>query len=462
MRSTCWLVRLLLLIELCTGSHLVAQDTFAISGTIVTSRGIVDNATMIVVHGKIQDIRANRSAPPEMISVKVDGIVFPGLIDLHNHLVWNVFPRWKLPEPVTTRYEWQAMPEYTARLGGPESVMIDKGAGCDMERYAEVKALLGGATSVAGSFGPTDSDPARNDCVRGLARNLDAFSGLYSKSLNGEPLRYVVFPFEIPWQQVQAIRDKLDSGDLKSVIFHVGEGKDASAKHEFNMLKAQGFLRPGVIVVHGVALGKLEFLAMAANGVGFVWSPRSNFELYGKTADIESAQASQVTMSLAPDWSPTGSSGILDELRFAYKWKLTQRALRLSNAEFLRMVTINPAKLAGVGDKVGGLAPGMMADFIVLPRKGKAVDPLLSLVDSEPASIQLVVVGGRPLLGSPDYMGQLRPGKHLELLTICKQQKALDILEDTKGNSFADIEKRLEQTLKSLGTSLAPLSECEK
>lgn len=462
MKSTRWLVCLLLLIEFCTGSLLAAQDSFAISGTIVTSRGVLDNATMIVVNGKIQDIRANRSAPDGMISVKVDGIVFPGLIDLHNHLVWNVFPRWKLPEPVTTRYEWQAVPEYTARLSGPEGAMIDKGAGCDMERYAEVKALLGGATAVVGSFGPTDSDPNRNDCVRGLARNLDAFSGLYSKNINAEPLRYEVFPFEITWQQAQAIRDKLGSRDLKSVIFHVGEGKDASAKREFRMLRARGFLRPGVIIIHGVALGEPEFREMAANGVGFVWSPRSNFELYGKTADVESAQASQVTMSLAPDWSPTGSSGVLDELRFAYKWNLKRPGLQFSNAEFLQMVTINPAKLAGVSDKVGGLAAGMMADFIVLPRKGKGVDSLLSLVDSEPASVQLVVVGGRPLLGSPEYMGQLRPGKHLELLTICKQQKALDILEDTNGNSFGDIEKRLERALQSLGTSLAPLSECEK
>jgi 5-methylthioadenosine/S-adenosylhomocysteine deaminase len=450
-----------LLLAFCSCVQLNGQDSLAISGTIVTTRGILENATMVVVDGKIQSIGTNISPPNGITALKVDGIVAPGLIDLHNHLVWNVFPRWKLPAPVTTRYEWQAIPEYAARLGGPEGAMIAKGAGCDMERYAEIKALLGGATSVTGSFGPTDTEPNRNDCVKGLARNLDAFSGLYSKSLNSEPVRYEVFPFEITWQQAQTIREKLGSHELKAVIFHVGEGKDASARREFRMLKARGFLRPGVVVIHGVALGEPEFREMSANGVGFVWSPRSNFELYGKTADIESALASQVTIALAPDWSPTGSNGALDELRYAYKWNAQHSQPPLSDAELFQMATANPAKLAGASDKIGGLAPGMMADFIVLPRSRRR-DALFALIDSEPASVQLVVVGGRPLLGDPNYMKKLRPGKHLETLTICNQETALNILEDTNNNSFADIENRLKQNLQALGTTLAPLSECDK
>ena len=49
------------------------------------------------------------------------------------------------------------------------------------------------------------------------------------------------------------------------------------------MLKAQGLLRPGLIVIHGSAFRDGEFREMAANGVGLVWSPRSNYELYGET-----------------------------------------------------------------------------------------------------------------------------------------------------------------------------------
>jgi 5-methylthioadenosine/S-adenosylhomocysteine deaminase len=46
-------------------------------------------------------------------------------------------------------------------------------------------------------------------------------------------------------------------------------------------------------------------------GVGLVWSPRSNNELYGGTLNIAAAQAVGLSFAIAPDWSPTGSAGML-------------------------------------------------------------------------------------------------------------------------------------------------------
>jgi 5-methylthioadenosine/S-adenosylhomocysteine deaminase len=438
---------------------LQAQRTYAISGTLVTPRGVIENGIMVVVNDRIQDIGANPTVPKDAVIVKVDGVVFPGLIDLHNHLTWNVLPRWKLPRgPVANRYEWQAMPEYATSLSRPQGELISKGAGCDAERYAEIKALLGGATSLVGSYSPTTAEPHRNDCVKGLARNLDFFSGLYSDQVNAEPLRNEIFPLEVSWEQAKTIRDGLSSGALKAAIFHVGEGKDASAAREFRMFKARGFLRAGVSIIHGVSLREADFREMKANGVGFIWSPRSNLELYGKTASLESAKASNVTIALAPDWSPSGSSGLLDELRVAVTWN-REHANVFSDAELLQMVTTNPARLAGLSDRIGALAPGMMADFIVLPKVGSS--PLSSLLDSKPASIELVVVGGTPLLGTADYMQKFQDAKNIDTLTVCGQQKVLNIRQDTGGDSWMTINSRLMIALTAAGTSLAGLSECQ-
>jgi len=437
---------------------LKAQRTYAVSGTLVTPGGVIENGTMVVVNGRIQDIGAHPTVPKDTVIIQVDGVVFPGLIDLHNHLTWNVLPRWRLPAPVANRYEWQAMPEYGASLSRPQSALMSKGAGCDAERYAEIKALLGGATSLVGSYSPTPAQPHRNDCVKGLARNLDFFSGLYSDQVNAEPLRNEIFPLEVSWEQAKTIRDGLGSGDLKAAIFHVGEGKDASAAREFRMFKARGFLRPGVSIIHGVSLREADFSEMKANGVGFIWSPKSNLELYGKTANLESAKAANVTIALAPDWSPSGSSGMLDELRVAAAWN-HEHASVFSDSEMLQMVTTNPARLAGLSDRIGALAPGMMADFIVLPKVGSS--PLNSLLDSKPASIQLVVVGGTPLLGTAGYMQKFQDAKNIDTLTVCGQQKVLNIRQDTGGDSWTAIEGRLTSALTSLGTSLAGLSECQ-
>jgi hypothetical protein len=411
---------------------------------------------MLVVDGRIQDVGANLKVPKDTQTIRVDGVVFPGLIDLHNHLVWNVFPRWTLKSPVTDRYEWQALPENDAELNGPEAALIAGGKGCDMERYAEVKALLGGATSVIGSYGPSPSDPHRNDCVKGLARNLDVFSGLNTDQINSEPLTSETFPFEVPWERAKAIRDGLDSRQLHAVLLHVGEGKDAAARREFRMMKARGFLRPGVSIIHGVAFREPEFREMAANGVGLVWSPKSNLELYGTTADVSTALATNVVVALAPDWSVTGSSGMLDELRVAAAWS-RQHAYSVKEESLYAMVTSQPARLAALSNKIGSLAQGMMADFIVLPKSGPS--PVSALIESRPGTVELVVVGGTPLLGAPEYLEKFSGAKDLDYVTVCGHRKALNVRQDI-GEPWSALQARLQDALTAVRKSLAELSEC--
>jgi cytosine/adenosine deaminase-related metal-dependent hydrolase len=101
-------------------------------------------------------------------------------------------------------------------------------------------------------------------------------------------------------------RHQLADGSLACLLIHVAEGSptDASAHREFKILKAQGLLRKGVAVIHGVAFRQEDFEDMAANGVALVWSPGSNYELYGATTRIQAAKSAGVTIALAPDWSP--------------------------------------------------------------------------------------------------------------------------------------------------------------
>src|SRR5947209_2569308 len=98
-------------------AFLYAQhETYAISGTLVTPRGIVDDGIILISHGAIEGIGSKIPIPHGTPVIDTNGVIFPGLIDLHNHLVWNVFPRWGPPSPVGNRYDWQAMPDYAAKL----------------------------------------------------------------------------------------------------------------------------------------------------------------------------------------------------------------------------------------------------------------------------------------------------------------------------------------------------------
>jgi len=319
----------------------------------------------------------------------------------------------------------------------------------------------------------------------GLARNLDWYSRLYEKGVvNQEHLAYQVFPFEFPesdpgnkyqFADAARVRTALANKSLTSFLIHVAEGKptDGAAGREFRMLKARGFLQPGVVVIHGVALGEADLKEMKDHGVGLVWSLRSNVELYGATANVAAAKRLGVKMALAPDWSPTGSSGMLDELRYVGVWtyKTKPDEQLFSDSELVQMATNVAAELAGLKDSLGAIAPGFYADLLVVKPAATAYraspappDPNTALLHTKAADVQLVIIGGVPTYGDPALMAQLLPGKVLEKIAVCGVEKALyfgtDEAEGVPARSWHQTEAALAVAMRQRGAALSPLADC--
>ncbi len=427
-----------------------AQD-YALRGTLITPEGIVENGTVLVHDGKIAAAGAHVSVPANVTVVDTHAIIAPGLIDLHNHLTWNVFPRWRPIEEFGSRYDWQQKPVYQTLLGSPHAAMLRDGMECAMERYAEVKALSEGESSVVGS----ESAP----CSAGLARNLDTEEAYR--------VAYNVFPLEMPESDLGRLRARLASRDLHALLIHLAEGgpHDASSAREFTMLRARGLLVPGVALIHGVALKPENFKEMAANGVAFIWSPRSNLELYGDTANIAAAKAAGVRIALAPDWSPTGSDGLLAELNYASAWADTQTPRPFTDRELVALATSAPAEIVGQQDRLGSLAVGHDADLLVLtPDPAAAIhDAYWALSHADATQVALVTVAGAPLYGDPSLLKSLAPAS--ESLLICGVNKALVLSgghghADASDTSWAEMSAALDRALRHHGRLLAPLAEC--
>ncbi len=436
------------------------EETYALRGTIVTPEQVIENGTILIVGEKIRDVGSKIALPPGIVALEIDGVILPGFVDLHNHITWNLFSRWRPTKEFANRYEWQQLPTYGIGLATPHSQLFKESLGCDMNQYGEVKAITEGETSVVGSFAP----PSK--CIEGLARNLDFYSGFYQTGvLNKEKLRYEVFPLELGRAVVTQINDALDKKELTAFIVHLSEGKptDASAAREFKMFSAQGFLRPGVSIIHGVALRQSDFHQMADKKVGLIWAPRSNLELYGATTDVVSALRENVEIALSPDWSPTGSNGMLEELKFAATWNGGQVPTVFTDAELVRMATEYPAQLAGLGDKIGILAAGHYADLAVLKRIRK--DAYETVVHASPADLKLVIIGGAPVYGDAELMKRLLPNQQLETLTVCDVQKAIYFgseakLQGATPKSWKQTTDELSSALREWGTSLSPLADC--
>jgi 5-methylthioadenosine/S-adenosylhomocysteine deaminase len=382
---------------------------------------------------------------------------------------WPV-PRWIPSHKFNNRYDWQDVAEYDRVLQAPHTFALNQ-AECEAEIFAEIKSLAGGATSVVGSPVPSDKYPDNKACAAGLVRNLDTFSDLaFTPPAKGDPCEpkddnqtlfdlvdNEIFPLTLTNERIRFLGCVLRSGALKSLVIHLSEGAptDASAHQEFAMLSATGLITPGLVIVHGTALRSQDFKAMSGQA-GLVWSPRSNDELYGATTNIPAAQQQSVNIAIAPDWSPSGSAGMLQEIGYAFR-----RYQYFGADQLVSMATSVPAKMARLDDKIGSLSPGLRADIVVIRDKGDT--PSHTVVTATPADIMLVIVGGQPLYGDPKIMDQLLPGKALDPLTVCGEPKKVYLGQSAAAARHETLDKiieKLKAVLQKSGSGLAPI-ECD-
>lgn len=202
--------------------------------------------------------------------------------------------------------------------------------------------------------------------------------------------------------------------DRSAIITHLAEGRrlDPQNWSEFQILKLAGLDIPGMAFIHGVGLTESDFKHMAKRGMGLVWSPYSNFLLYGQTIDIEAAFKAGVTIALGSDWTPTGSKGVLDELKLArrYLQKIGLYPNLIDDRELYKMVTENPAKIMnhfgfeGPDEHgIGTIEVGAMGTLIAI--RSVASDPYENIVEHAAApDVNLMVIDGVPVYGNQSYI----------------------------------------------------------
>ena len=433
-----------------------AEDAVLINGAVVTPERVIPNGWLAIQDGKILSISSTKPTITAAHTLVTKDIVFPGFVDLHNHPIYGIFPRWKAPEQFASRYQWRGHQAYLSSIQTPEGKLVTSQF-CDMDAYVELQALAGGTTSILGLYQPADT-PTVPECVTGLARNLDWASGFHGAGVGHEPIANVLGvgqkDFEILSPQAVQMA-KTGKYDLLAV--HLGEGRrdDADSRAEFAKLKSMNLLNSKTAVIHGVALSEADFGEMQKAGTAFIWSPRSNFELYGQTADVPAALRQHVTMALAPDWSPTGSMNMLAEIGYAKTVSDRDFAGALSAHQLFDMATRIPAKIAKIDDKVGSLKAGLYADLFLL--RGDTTDVYATLAKAAPEDVTLTMVNGVAIYGTGDHLKAL--GADTAPVAICGTQRAVNPKAVSAGTP-AQITARLTAALKQEGLKLAALAEC--
>ncbi len=302
-----------------------------------------------------------------------DHLIFPGLINAHEHLHVNAVPPLKSDKPFPNSYAWIAAfqahfeePAVIAALQVPKELRL---------RHGALKNLLAGTTCVA------HHDPWHPalDAMNFPIALLRDFGWSYALGWPGYgpavEESFASTPAEHPW------------------MIHLAEGTDATAQAELSELDRLGCLAANSVLIHGVGLREQDIDRVIASDAAVVWCPTSNHTLLGRSLDPRRLfEAGR--LALGSDSRLSGARDLLKEMR-----GIAARG-ELSPKQLLELVTTQAARILRLPAR-GSLAPGVPADLVIVEDRGG--DKERSLVDIERSQIRAVVRNGVPCIADTDF-----------------------------------------------------------
>ena len=191
-------------------------------------------------------------------------------------------------------------------------------------------------------------------------------------------------------------------------IVHVAEGKDAFARNEFVNIssdegKRNNILGENIGLIHMVGVLEQDIKKVADAKATVIWSPRSNFALYGVTAPVSLMKDYGINLALGTDWAYSGSVHILEELKVAADYNAKYLNNIFTAKELWQMTTVNPAKLMQLSDQIGDIRPGMQADLVLFNAENRRFktdeDIYKAVIGMDSSKTELVMRGGTILYG---------------------------------------------------------------
>lgn len=295
-----------------------------------------------------------------------NALAFPGLINSHDHLDFNLFPQ--LGDRKYKSYrEWGPYihQNYVGEIAAVLKIPVHL-----REDWGMLKNLLCGVTTVV-NHGEKPQTTNRLIQVYSHCHNLHSvgFEKFWRLKLNNP------FKRNLP------------------VVIHSGEGTDHQAHHEIDQLTKWNLLRRKLIGVHGVAMSSRQAKKFKA----LVWSPQSNEFLLGKTAPVDKL-AKYTDILFGTDSTLTGYWDIWQHIRYARQLKL------LGDEELYNSLSVTAAQVWKLSS--GKIKKGKRADIVITRNKGQQHN-FEGYFSTTPADILLVLYGGKIMLFDEELLLQL-------------------------------------------------------
>lgn len=442
------------------GSAGIARQKMHLHGAIITPTDFIKNGTLVAAGDKIVAVLPDRTpADKADFEIETGGLMCPGFVDTHNHAPYAAFRRWSSPARyLRGRFDWRGktrckivvVPEpddyYTKNVSRPfKEIAKDPRAIPALTFFGQVRGLIGGATTMVID---ADIDPNVQMPLPGFVRDPSDWPGRVWGVLDVGC---------VDGSQLTAMVDDLRN-DKAKLLVHVGEGVDEFSRGEFMTLDLKGLLTSNTALIHAMALLDSDWQLVKQRGASVIWSPRSNFRLYGRSIDIGQVLGADIPVALAPDWTITGSSTVLDEIAYVrrrYRW--------IDDQSLFRMVTDGAADIMGM-PLLGRLAPDAMADVLVFPYDGAANrrSAVASIVSSTHGHLRLALVGGVAVYGVEELMTKFPDiGAPIEQLTVPLPDGTFSVrmLRSGRNLTYTSAVNTISELLATQNLTMAPLWE---
>ena len=425
---------------------------YILEGRIVTMGpgGILEDGAIYVDEGIIIDVLDEDADPPagfdDAPHIRTGDTIYPGFIELHNHLCFNAMPLWQVDRQYTNNGQWKRADAYRTRVTKPTQVLGGTpGVVEALVRYVECRALFGGTTTTQGLRLYTEA--GIGSFFPGLVRNVE-------EAGNAELPRAGSKIANPAKNKAESYLNTMNK--FPCYLQHISEGIDDTARNWFHNLQIdddEWALNHRFCGIHATAFHEEDFAILAEREGTLVWSPLSNFLLYGDTMNIEAAKQHDILMGIGCDWAPSGSKNILGELKVA--WLVSEERGGVFSAEDLvKMATINGAQILKWDNALGSIEKGKKADFVAI--NGQKGDPYMHVIEARETSITLTVIDGVPRIGQKSLMKKFDLEENaLEKISIGKSARYLFLDQDNihpllENLSYTEAQRRLSDAMQNL------------
>ena len=305
-----------------------------------------------------------------------NAIVFPGIINSHDHLEFNLFP--SLGNKIYNNYiEW-----------GEDIHKVNKD---------QIEAIL--------------HIPIQLRYKWGIYKNL--FSGITTVFQHGKILNYnqkEIIDVYNGGKIFHSVRLEkywkllINLPGFERAVIHIGEGNDNSSQEEIKTLIKWNYFKKKIIGIHAIALGKED----ANNFEAIIWCPVSNYFLFDKTANVNELKK-ETKILFGTDSTVSANGNIWDHLRFARKLNL------IDDKDLFGSLTATPAGVWNL-ELLGKIKENYSADLVVAENKLSSTwDSFFSL---NPQDIILILKQGKIVLWDKSIKDQLNfPDNEMKLFT---------------------------------------------